>query len=58
MENRTNDGIFNPQSNIDKQQYGSWRIGAKLMSGKSYDKVRMNVNTPKRAESWKIVEIT
>ena len=29
MEDPTSDGIFNPQSNISRQQDGSWRIDGK-----------------------------
>ena len=58
MENPTSDGIFNPQSNLSRQQDGSWRITGKLTTGKFYDEVRMNVNTPTGAQKWKNVEIT
>ena len=58
MENPTSDGIFNPQSNLSRQQDGSWRITGKLTTGKFYDEVRMNVNTPTGAQNWKNVEIT
>jgi hypothetical protein len=58
MENPTRDGIFNPQSNLSRQQDGSWRITEKLTTGKFYDEVRMNVNTPTGAQNWKNVEIT
>ncbi|MGA8405253.1 MAG: hypothetical protein WB664_10595, partial [Nitrososphaeraceae archaeon] len=58
MENPTSDGIFNPQSNLSRQQDGSWRIIGKLTTGKFYDEVRMNVNTPTGAKNWKNVEIT
>ncbi|MGA9942659.1 MAG: hypothetical protein WBP88_11745 [Nitrososphaeraceae archaeon] len=58
MENPTSDGIFNPQSNLSRQQDGSWRITGKLTTGKFYDEVRMNVNTPTGAKNWKNVEIT
>jgi hypothetical protein len=54
MENPTNDGIFNPQSNLSRQQDGSWRITGKLTTGKFYDEVRMNVNTPTGAQNWRI----
>jgi hypothetical protein len=58
MENPTSDGIFNPQSNLSRQQDGSWRITGKLTTGKFYDEVRMNVNTPTGVQNWKNVEIT
>jgi len=58
MEDPTSDGIFNPQSNISRQQDGSWRIDGKSNIGKFYDEVRMNVNTPIGAQDWKNVEIT
>jgi hypothetical protein len=58
MQTPTIDGIFNLQSNISRQQDGSWRIGGKPRAGKFYDEVRTNVNTPSDAENWKDVEIT
>ena len=58
MDNSASDGIFDPQSNISRQTDGSWRIGGKQTSGKFYDEVRMNVNTPTGAENWKNIEIT
>jgi hypothetical protein len=34
MENPTNDGIFNPQSNITRQSDGSWQISGRQNTGK------------------------
>lgn len=51
------EGVFNPGSEIEIQEDGSWQIGMNRSGGK-YDQVRMNVGTPLGSEEWKNVEIT
>jgi len=58
MENPTNDGIFNPQSNITRQSDGSWQISGRQNIGKYNNEVRMEVHTLKGQQDWRNVEIT
>lgn len=58
MNDPTTDGIFNPQSNITRQNDGSWQISGRQNTGKYNNEVRMEVNTPNGQQDWKNVEMT
>ena len=58
MENPTSDDIFNPRSNISKQNDNSWQISGRPNTGKYNNEIRMEVNTLEGQQPWKNVEIT
>jgi hypothetical protein len=60
MDDITNDSIFDPQAETERNSDGSWRIGHadrdEGINGKYH--IVMNVDTPQGQNKWKNVEIT
>lgn len=60
MDDPTSDGIFDPQTEINRNSDGSWRVGftnrQEGYNGKFH--ILMNVDTPKGKQEWRDVEIT
>jgi hypothetical protein len=60
MDDPTSDGIFDPQTEVNRNSDGSWRIGSTSReegyNGKFH--IVMNVDTPEGKQEWRDVEIT